>query len=52
MKSVFKIVCLGVLLAMSATSCTKTDLEAENEELVPVQTEGGDGKVLPPPEGD
>ncbi|WP_203256229.1 hypothetical protein [Hyunsoonleella ulvae] len=52
MKSVFKIVCLGVLLAISATSCTKTDLEAENEELVPVQTEGGDQEVKPVPTDD
>ncbi|GGD20465.1 hypothetical protein [Hyunsoonleella pacifica] len=52
MKKLFKVVCLGGLLAISATSCTKTDLEAENEELVPVQTVGADGKVLPPPEGD
>lgn len=51
MRSLVKVFCLGVLLSISATSCTKTDLEGDNENLI-VKTEGGDGEVKVIPSDD
>lgn len=52
MKNLAKLVCIGTLLALTATSCTKTDLEEENKEQVNYATEGEDEKVKVPPRDD
>ncbi|MEP1487862.1 MAG: hypothetical protein ABJK28_05505 [Algibacter sp.] len=51
MKNLSKLVCMGILLALTATSCTKTDLETDNEEQELFATEGGDEKVKVVPTG-
>ncbi|WP_262497915.1 hypothetical protein [Flavivirga eckloniae] len=44
---------MGILLTLTATSCTKTDLAEENEEIVkPLATEGDDEEVKSPPKDD
>ncbi|MDO5979251.1 hypothetical protein [Flavivirga spongiicola] len=52
MKNLARLICMGILLASTVTSCTKTDLETDNmEEVNPQSTEGGDEKIKALPTG-
>ncbi|GAA3644886.1 hypothetical protein [Flavivirga jejuensis] len=53
MKNLAKLVCMGILLTSTVTSCTKTDLDTDNVDTENLKSiEGGDEKVIVHPTGD